>query len=312
MTSGVVQGSVLGPLIFLLFIEDIVDCLVSDDVDPTSCCIFADDLKLYSSYNVNSDNSSLSNSLRNIEIWSNQWQLLINPDKCMLLHVGKRLPTRREYFICNKLIPPSDVIRDLGITYNSKLSFHDYIDEIVSKAFQRINLLFRSFISGNISILTRAFITYVRPLVEYCSYIWSPYQLYLIQKVERVQKYFTRRALHGTGLHYKERLQVLNLESLEIRRIKSDIKLCFKIVNGLCDLDPSEFFELLPQSSVTRGHSMKLIKPICYTNCQLNFFSSRVVNYWNSLPPDIVNAVSFGSFVNKLKSQDLSVFCKSV
>ena len=106
--------------------------------------------------------------------------------------------------------------------------------------------------------------------------------------------------------------QVLNLESSEIRRIKSDIKLCFQIVNGLCDLDPSEFFELLPQSSVTRGHSMKLIKPICYTNCQLNFFSSRVVNYWNSLPLDIVNAVSFGSFVNRLKSQDSSVFCESV
>ena len=57
---------------------------------------------------------------------------------------------------------------------------------------------------------------------------------------------------------------------------------------------------------------MKLIKPICYTNCQLNFFSSRVVNYRNSLPPDIVNAVYFGTFVNRLNSHDLSVFCKSV
>ena len=104
VSSGVVQGSVLGPLIFLLFIDDIVDCLVSDDIDPTSCCIFAHDLKLYSSYNVNSDNSSLSNSLRNIEKWSNQWQLLINPDKSLLLHIGNKLQTRREYFICNKLI----------------------------------------------------------------------------------------------------------------------------------------------------------------------------------------------------------------
>ena len=197
---------------------------------------------------------------------------------------------------------------NLNWAFMTKLGSHDYTDEIVSKAFQRINVLFRSFISGNISILTKAFITYVRPLVEYCSYIWSPHQLYLIQKIERVQKYFTRRALHGAGLHYKERFQVLNLESLEIRRIKSDVKLCFKIVNGLCDLDPSKFFELLPQSFGTRGHSMKLIKPICYTNCQLNFFSSRVVNYWNSLPPDIVNAVSFGSFVNRLNSHAWLIF----
>ena len=56
------------------------------------------------------------------------------------------------------------------------------------------------------------------------------------------------------------------------------------------------------------GHSTKLIKPICYTNCQLNFFSSRVVNYWNSLPADIINAVSFGSFVNRLNSHDLSFY----
>ena len=100
---GVIQGSVVGPLIFLLFSEAIVACLVSDDDDPTSCCIFADNLKLHSPYNVNSDNSSLSNSLRNIENWStDQWKLLINPDKCMLLHVGNMLQNRREYFIiCN-------------------------------------------------------------------------------------------------------------------------------------------------------------------------------------------------------------------
>ena len=310
ITSGVVQGSVLGPMIFILFINDIVDCLDLKAANPTSCCIFADDLKLYTLYESTSVTSSLSTTIQNIETWSNQWQLSINPEKSLLLQVGSTLQDRHKYLICNKLIPPSDSIRDLGITYNSKLNFLEYIDEIVSRAFQRIYLLFRSFVSGNISILTRAFITYVRPLVENCSYIWSPHQIHYIDKIERTQRYFTRRALKCVGLSYVDRLVILNLESLEIRRIKSDLKLCYKILNGLCDLEPAQFFTLAPVSSVTRGHNKKLIKPICHTNGQLNFFTNRVVNVWNSLPPDLVNAKSFSSFTTKLKSHDLTHFCR--
>ena len=93
--------------------------------------------------------------------------------------------------------------------------------------------------------------------------IWSPHQSYLIDKIERVQRYFTRRVLFRTKLSYIERLQILNLELLEARRIKSDLKLCFKIINGLCDFDVDAFFKFAPQTSVTRGHNKKLIKPIC-------------------------------------------------
>ena len=180
--SGVVQGSVLGPLVFILFINDIVDCLDKNEVNSTSCCIFADDLKLYSSNESTMPNNSLTNTITNIENWSRLWQLAINPDKSLLLQVGNGHLDRQKYLICNTLIPPSTHIRDLGILYNSKLCFHDYIDEIVGKAYQRINLLFRSFVSGNVCILTRAYITYVRPLLEYCSFIWSPYQICYIEK----------------------------------------------------------------------------------------------------------------------------------
>ena len=107
-------------------------------------------------------------------------------------------------------------------------------------------MLFRSFESRNVSILSKAFLTYVRPLLEYCSPIWYPHQSYLIDKIERVQRYFTRRVLFRTKLSYMERLQILNLELLEARRIKSDLKLCFKIINGLCDLDVDAFFQICP------------------------------------------------------------------
>ena len=130
-------------------------------------------------------------------------------------------------------------------------------NEIVGRAYQRVNLLFRSFVSQNVSILTRAFLTYVRPILEFCTSIWSPHQSYLIDKIERVQRYFTRRVLFRTKFSYIERLQILNLELVEARRIKSDLKLCFKIVNGLCDFDVDAFFKFAPQTSVTRGHNKK-------------------------------------------------------
>ena len=201
----------------------------------------------------------------------------------MLLQFGSSKHDWPMYFIWDKFIAPSDLIRDLGITYDSKLCFHDYINEIVGRAYQRVNLLFRSFVSRNVSLLTRAFLTYVRPILEYCTSIWSPHQSYLIDKIERVQRYFTIRVFIRTKLPYMERLQILNLELLEARRIKFDLKLCFKINNGLCDFDVDAFFKLAPQTSVTRGHSKKLIKSICNNNWQLNFFSSRIVNIWNFL-----------------------------
>ena len=296
--------------IFILFINDIVECLDADEVNHTSCCIFADDLKLYSSYVATDDSSPMSKTIKNIEIWANQWQLSINPDKSLVMHVGSKLPARYNYSVCSVIIKPSVLIRDLGITYDCNLRFKDYIDGIVKKAFMRTNLLFRAFVSGNVLILKRAYLTYIRPIVEYCTYIWSPHQAYLIDKIERVQRYFTRRVLCHTKLSYMDRLSLLKLDLLEIRRIKSDLKMCFKIINGLCDIDPLHYFKFAPTSSVTRGHNIRLIKPICNTNCQLYFFTNRVVNYWNSLPADIVNASSFGIFVRKLDSHDLSGFCR--
>ena len=104
-------------------------------------------MKLYSAYEAAMDSSSLSNTLKNIESWSHNWQLLINPEKSLLLQFGSSKHDRPLYFICDKLIAPSDLVRDLGITYDSNLCFPDYINEIVGIAYQRVNLLFRSFVS---------------------------------------------------------------------------------------------------------------------------------------------------------------------
>ena len=146
------QGTVLAPLFFLLFINDIVDLLDSDSV----CKLFADDVKLYSNFNLsnayNSDNNPLVLTLSNLETWSRVWQMRVNISKCSVLHLGLHNPLF-QYTFNDKPLPTSSSVKDLGITYNHKLQFDVYILKIVSRAFQMVNLIFRSFVSRNIQIL---------------------------------------------------------------------------------------------------------------------------------------------------------------
>ena len=123
------------------------------------------------------------------------------------MQFGSSEHDRPMYFICDKLIAPSDLIHDLGITYDSKLCFHDYINEIVGRAYQWVNLLFLSFICiSKCFNSNQGFLTYVRPILEYCTSIWSPHQSYLIDKIEHVQRYFARRVLFRTKLSYCQKV----------------------------------------------------------------------------------------------------------
>jgi len=137
-------------------------------------------------------------------------------------------------------------------------------------------------------MLTRAYLVYVRPLLEFNSTIWSPYYEQDIHLIERVQRRFTKR-LPGCGdLLYKDILALLNLHSLELRRLHLDLIWCYKIIFGLTCTDPSALFEVR-QTTATRGHPYKLFNPQCTSNVRSSFFTQRVINVWNDLPTNIVN-----------------------
>ena len=162
-----------------------------------------------------------------------------------------------------------------------------------------VNLIFRPFVSSDVHILVRAFSTYVRPILEYCTPIWSPNLLRDINKIEGVQRYFTRRLFPDKQYSYAERLVLTNLDTLGSRRIKSDIIMCFiKIINNLVDIDPSIFFKFLPNPHNTRGHSLKLTKQIFTSNSLSNNLVNRCVNCWNALPPSTVLSPTLSQFKN--------------
>jgi len=124
------------------------------------------------------------------------------------------------------------------------------------KAHQRANIIHRCFVSRNVDLLVRAFITYVRPLLEYNSVIWSPHLKYDIERTEKVQRHFTKR-LHGLrGLSYNEHLKQLNMYSLEHCRLYFDLLWCYKLLFGLVHVNRDDFFTL--RSCSTRGHLYKI------------------------------------------------------
>ena len=208
------------------------------------------------------------------------------------------------YNINSNNLPFSDCIRDLGVYHDSRLKYDQHISFIVRKAFNRAVLILKCFHSRNSSVLMQAFSVYVRPLLEFSSSVWSPHYKYLIDKIESVQRFFTK---HLSGLHdlsYHDRLSFLGFETLERRRLVLDLVLCYKILNGLCDI--SLPFKLAHSS--TRGHSLKLVKPNCSNDVRKYFFTSRVIDVWNSLSEDIVKSPSVAVFKKTLRSVNFNTF----
>jgi len=113
---------------------------------------------------------------------------------------------------------------------SSNLSFSEHINSIMVKAKFRSNHIIRCFLSKDCNLLTQAFITHVQPLLEYCSPVWSPSYVTLINKIESVQRFFTKRLNGLQSISYDDRLAMLGLERLELRRLTFDLLMCYKII----------------------------------------------------------------------------------
>ena len=196
----------------------------------------------------------------------------------------------------------------------SVLHFDKHIDRIVAKAYTRIGLLFRGFVSRDLHVFRQAYITYIRPLLEYASNVWSPYLTMHINAIERVQRHFTKRLPDLRDLSYRERLSLLNLDTLEYRRLACDLTLYYKVFNNLTPWSPNEYFNVSvpPYSLHSISHDYNIRKPMCRTNAFENDFYNRCVSAWNSLPSFVVKSKSVASFKNNLKTIDLSSFLNYV
>jgi ribonucleases P/MRP protein subunit RPP40 len=198
IASGVPQSSVLGPILFIIYVNDITQLWSPGTV---SVKLFADDIKLYT---VLHKDSAFSTDLQscldaNLE-WSALWQLELAPTKCTVMSIKLRATQTIScapcYHIGSVRLPVISNCTDLDVSYDANLSFTPHISKIVAKASSRAKLVLKCFSSRDALLLTRAFCTFVRPLLEFSYIIWSPYTISDVNRVESVQRSFAKKAVN--------------------------------------------------------------------------------------------------------------------
>ena len=291
VTSGVPQGSVLGPLLFIIYINDI------DDGIAAKISKFADDTKLGANVREPGSLESLQEDLRKIGEWSDKWQMPFNNTKCKVMHIGFRNP-RSDYSLQGTVLESTETEKDLGVVISSDLKFSKQCIEAEKKAQKILGYIKRQFGFRNREIVLSLYNSLVRPHLEYAVQFWCPSFRKDIARLERVQRRATRLIPELRHMRYPERLEALDLFSLETRRLRGQLIEVFKILRGFDNVDYREMFQL--SEGVTRNNGYKLELKRYNRDLCGNYFTYSICNHWNALPSDIVSSNSVEQFKSRL------------
>ena len=291
--SGIPQGSVLGPILFVLYINDMPETTLSP------CKLFADDTKLYRKISSPDDALILQSDLDKLQAWSDEWLLKFHPNKCKVLRIKGSNNLNRDYYLNgqnNDIVTLEKITaeKDLGVTIDDKLDFRTHIQNSINKANSILGLIRRSFTYIDETIFKQLFKALVRPHLEYAASAWNPYKIKDIQNLEKVQRRATKLIPGYKELTCNQRLRKLNLPSLKYRR--GDLITAYKILNNIFDTRVTDRLITLDSGIRTRGHHHKLNKNRCVSELRRNSFTFRIVENWNALPAQVVKADTIRKF----------------
>jgi len=233
--SGVPQGSVLGPILFVLYINDI------DDTINSKILKFADDTKIYNRVDSVEGIERMRADLRNLVVWSKEWQMLFNAEKCKVMHLGYNNP-KVNYVMDTTQLQVVSEERDLGIIVSDDLKWEKQCTAAVKQANKILGMIKRNFVDRSKETILALYKSLVRPYLEYCISVWNPYLVKDIKLVEGVQRRATKMVQGIQHLNYDDRLNYLDLMRLEKRRVRSDLIETFKFMKGMCDIEKEIFF----------------------------------------------------------------------
>ena len=291
VTSGIPQGSILGPILFTIFINDLPNEVES------FCKIFADDTKIY---NVTSESKRLQDDINAMILWSENWQLYFNTGKCKRMHIGTS-NDKNEYTMKigdeDTTIEECTEEKDLGVIIDNQLKFDRHVQETVKKANRVLGAIKRNFTYIDKETLLMLFKGLVRPILEYGNTIWAPHLKRQSTEIEKVQRRATKLVREIKDKPYEVRLEILKLPSLKARRYRGDLIQCYKIFRQIDDIDKNIFFSPAKLEK-TRNSEDKIYIDDRRINLRQYFFSYRVAPIWNRLPTNIKNAPSINSFKN--------------
>ena len=293
VTSGVPQGSVLGPALFVIFINDLPECL------ENICKLYADDGKIF----VENEKSNLQNDIYNTANWCDLWSMALNLKKCKIMHYGKSNPLRNyEIMDGYELIKleKTEFERDLGVIISSNGKTNEQAWAAVSKATRILGLMRKTFRFFNKELFKLLYPTFIRPHLEFASSAWNRMNKSDIKRIESVQRKATGMVLETRSLEYPDRLRELNLTTLELRRKRGDLIQIYKIFNKIDDVNIN-IGSVTNNRYNTRSHNFQIEKDL-FVNCPLrnNSLPNRSATTWNILPYEIVNAKSVNSFKARL------------
>ena len=296
--SGIPQGTVLGPILFLIYINDLPELVAS------LLFLFADDSKIWRTIDSQEDIRTLQEDLQTMHQWSKQWLLEFHPDKLKHLHLARdNTDPDYSYHLGNILSKLTHMEKDLGILVDSALNFEDHISTKVKKGNSMMGMIRRSFQFLNIKTFLPLYKALVRSGLEYGEAIWSPYKMKDIEKIEGVQRRATK-VIPGLGdKTYEERLRILKLPTLRHRRLRGDMIETYKIIHGIYDKAVSPDLKLkqdMRDSSGRKGHTLQIFQPRTRLQSSRNIFTNRVWKGWNSLTEHIVTAPSVNAFKARL------------
>nr|CAD2190668.1 unnamed protein product [Meloidogyne enterolobii] len=267
------------------------------DIGLPKIKLFADDVKVYVIHKTKNERRILTDAIKNIEQWATKWKLNIAINKTYIIYLGKTNP-KDQYKIFDTTINEVDSIRDLGIIIDNKLKFQEHVQKIIRAAYIKMNFVFKIIKSKSIKTWLTIYKSYIRPLLEYSPETWNPQLRSEINKLEKCQKFFTKSLLRKCSLPYipyLQRLEFLNLPTLENRRKTYDLVLAHRILHGYTHLKSDNLFKISNRKKcylLSKNQNSK----------SSNSFVNRVTKMWNVLHEEIRTTKITLSFKNKIKA----------
>ena len=303
--SGVLQGSVLGGILFNIF---------NNDLDPAAreafIRKFADDCKVARIVETEEDADEMQETIDELNRWAATWEMAFNVSKCKIMHFGNKNP-KREYFMNGEKVEVVSEEKDLGVWVLDTLKPTKQCEAAAKAAHGMITQIGRAFHYRKAAYLIPLYKTFIRPKLEYAVAAWSPWTVQDIETLESVQRRVVRMISDRRGNTYEQQLQNLGLTTLAERRIRGDVIQAFKVLNGMSRVDKNEWFNLreneeirstrantcmTDEGAVRRENVMHMESVRLET--RKNFFNVRVAKEWNRIPDRVKNQQSINAFKN--------------
>ena len=284
------QGSVLGAILFNIFI---------DDIDAGLLALirkFADDTKVAMQVNNQEEAERMQRVIDNLCRWAEEWAMAFNKGKCKIMHFGRE-NIRHQYQMNGTSLEEVEEEKDLGVWVQTTMKPSKQCEAAAKKANHVLGMIVRSFHFRRSAHLVPLYKTFVRPLLEYAVAAWCPWQEQDIQKLERVQERLVKLLSDKKGATYEERLENLGITTLRTRRKRGDLIEAFKCMKGINRIDKHGWFDIKPEDRVRSTRATASVSEegqvnpkadvlnIGHTRLEIrrNFYTKRIIKDWNAL-----------------------------